>query len=46
MMAEDIPRDEEGGSNREACRSSNDCWKQVNVGVKVKIHVGLGFDLV
>ncbi|MCI97916.1 hypothetical protein A2U01_0119217 [Trifolium medium] len=46
MRAEGIPRDEEGGTNREAYGSSNGCWKQVMVSVKVKIQVGLGFDLV
>ncbi|MCI81551.1 hypothetical protein A2U01_0102825 [Trifolium medium] len=35
-----------GGSNQEACESSNGCWKQVKVGVKVMIRVRLGFDLV
>ncbi|MCI64470.1 hypothetical protein A2U01_0085728, partial [Trifolium medium] len=45
MRAEGIPRDEEEGTNREACGYSNGYWKQVNVGVKVKIRVGLGFDL-
>ncbi|MCI65006.1 hypothetical protein A2U01_0086264, partial [Trifolium medium] len=44
MKAEGIPRDEEGGTYREACGSSNGCWKQVEDGVKVKIRVGLGFD--
>ncbi|MCI97033.1 hypothetical protein A2U01_0118333, partial [Trifolium medium] len=29
---------QEGDSNREACRSNNGCWKQVKVGVKVKIQ--------
>ncbi|MCI67586.1 hypothetical protein A2U01_0088845, partial [Trifolium medium] len=35
-----------GGSNREACESSNGCWEQVEVEVKVKIQVRLRFDLV
>ncbi|MCI36153.1 hypothetical protein A2U01_0057375, partial [Trifolium medium] len=29
MRAEGILRDEEGGTNRKSCRSSNGCWKQV-----------------
>ncbi|MCI30230.1 hypothetical protein A2U01_0051439 [Trifolium medium] len=36
----------EGGTNRETCDSSNGCRNQVKVGVKVKIRVGLVFDLV
>jgi hypothetical protein len=32
---------QEEESNREACESSNGCWMQVEVGVKIKIQVGL-----
>jgi hypothetical protein len=32
---------QEEESNREACESSNGCWMQVEVDVKIKIQVGL-----
>ncbi|MCI57549.1 hypothetical protein A2U01_0078800 [Trifolium medium] len=37
---------QEEKSNRRAWESNNGCWKQMEVGVKIKIRVGLGFDLV
>ncbi|MCI83517.1 hypothetical protein A2U01_0104793, partial [Trifolium medium] len=37
---------QEEKSNRKAYGSSNGCWKQVKVDVKIKVQVGLGFDLV
>ncbi|CAJ2659123.1 unnamed protein product [Trifolium pratense] len=46
MRAEGIPIDEGRRFKPEACESSNGCWKQVKVGVRVKIRVRLGFDLV